>query len=491
MRIFSIILTAFFLLVISCMKDEEYTVSPKDVLTFSADTVAFDTIISGSATNTYTFTVYNRANKALRIPRVMLEGGETSPFYVNVDGTPLKNGIAEDFEIASHDSLIVFLMANVPDADSDEPVEMTDKLVFFTESQQQYEVVLTASGQSVIPLTDYHVAENTLFQARRPYRIMDSLVVEQGSTLILAPGTRMYFHPKAELIVKGCLRIEGTLENQVVIRGDRMGNMFAGQPYDRIPGQWGGITFRSESYNNYINYADIHSCDYGLHVDSSDVERNKLIIENSIIHNSRQDALNIRMANVYVGNSQITNAGGNCVKVRGGNVSMVHCTIARFYVFTGGNGTALDFANYDGGVRLPINNFTIANTIITGYQNDEIMGSQNKEYENDSFNYVFKNCLINTPLTDEDNPRLVSCYWDLDDGTTAEGNTLVTRDKNFIPEPNLHDLTFSFQLSPYSKAVGHGDAEITSITYPADRNGRSRGNNPDIGCYQSEPIKNE
>lgn len=486
MRYLSILFAALILLATSCMKDEEYTVSPNDILTFSIDTVAFDTIISGNATNTYTFTVYNRANKAIRIPKVMLQGGESSPFHVNVDGTPLTNGVAENLEIASRDSMIVFLMANVPETDSDDPIPVTDKLVFITESQRQQEVVLTASGQTVIPLTDYHVTENTLFQARRPYRIMDSLVVEEEATLILTAGSRLYFHPKAELIVKGSLRVEGELNNEVMIRGDRMGNMFDGQPYDRIPGQWGGIIFTPESYDNYINYADIHSGDYGVRVDSSDVERNKLVIENSVIHNTRQDALNIRMANVYVGNSQITNAGGNCVKVRGGNVSIVHCTIARLYVFTGGNGTALDFANYDGNVRLPINNLTIANTIVTGYQNDEIMGSQNKEYENDSFNYVFKNCLINTPLTDEENPRLVMCYWDLDDKTTAEGDTLVTREKNFVPEPNLRDLTFSFELSPHSKAIGHGDIEITAITYPLDRNGRNRGNSPDIGCYQRE-----
>lgn len=99
---------------------------------------------------------------------------------------------------------------------------------------------------------------------------------------------------------------------------------------------------KSQSYGNTINYADIHSSTNGLCADSSDISRSTLKMENSIIHNTTNHALNLRMANVFVGNSQITNAGGDCVHVRGGDVSLVHCTVGRFYVFTGGYGHALD-----------------------------------------------------------------------------------------------------------------------------------------------------
>lgn len=197
-----LLIVLFSALITSCMKDEEYTTSPNDVLYFSTDTVAFDTIISGSATNTYTFTVYNRAKKALRIPKVMLQGGSSSPFAVNVDGEPLINGVAEDFEIGSEDSMIVFLMANLPESESDEPVPAQDKLVFTTAAGVNQEVVLTAAGQSVVPISQHRVTTDTIWQARKPYRIMDSLVVEEGKTLTLAAGTRLYFHDKAELIVK-------------------------------------------------------------------------------------------------------------------------------------------------------------------------------------------------------------------------------------------------------------------------------------------------
>lgn len=131
----------------ACMDDEDYSLSPDDRLTFSTDSVKFDTVISGQPTNTYTFMVYNRNRKAIRIPRVYLAGGDRSVFRVNVDGTYLQGGSASDFEIAADDSLRVFLEMTAAEQDSDLPVEATDRLVFRCESGLEQSVVLAAYGQ--------------------------------------------------------------------------------------------------------------------------------------------------------------------------------------------------------------------------------------------------------------------------------------------------------------------------------------------------------
>lgn len=483
--VFAAVLLALSAIVSSCLKDDSYSTSASDILTFSTDTVAFDTILSGAATNTYTFRVYNHNSSAVKIESVVLERGEASDFYVNVDGTPLSGGWGGDFELASGDSLTVFVMANLPEKDIDEPFLSEDNIVFTTLGGTAQKVALQAVGQDVITLTGKRVASDTLMAPTRPLQIMDSLVVEQGATLTLGPGTRCYFHSGAQLIVHGTLVLAGTLEQPVQLRGDRMGNMFAGQAYDRIPGQWGGIVLTGESYDNYFSYADIHSGTFGVQVDSSDVSRTKLVMENSIIHNTSGHGLNIRMANAYIGNSQITNARGDCVHIRGGDVTMVHCTVARFYVFTGGDGVAFDFANYDGEVRLPLVRLQVANTIITGYADDEIMGSQSTTHTDDAYNYAFYNCLINTPPTEEEDQRLVNCLLDQDDG-----DDYPTKDDNFLPAFDVDALSFSFGLNPKSRAVGTADAEITLSTYPTDRLGRSRtddGTAPDMGCYQHIP----
>ena len=69
-RIFCLCLTAVCLLlgITACMADEEYTTAMDARLTFSKDTISFDTIFSGQPTGTYTFMVYNPSKKAIRIP---------------------------------------------------------------------------------------------------------------------------------------------------------------------------------------------------------------------------------------------------------------------------------------------------------------------------------------------------------------------------------------------------------------------------------------
>lgn len=464
------------MLVVGCMGDDEYSTSSTDKLSFSADTVSFDTIISGQPTNTYTFEVYNNNDKGLRLASVQLEKGSGSNFSVNVDGVFLENGAATDFEIAAHDSLRVFLMANVPATDTDEPTLSEDKLVFTTEGGSRQEVVLQAYSQDVYKLNGVTLSEDTTFLTGRPYVITDSLVVGEGATLHLTAGTRLYFHPGASLIVRGRLVAEGAQGNPVLMRGDRLGQMFSQQPYDRIPAQWGGVVFASESYGNTLNYCDIHSGMFGIRCDSSDVSTETLRLENSIVHNVSGDVLYARSSNVFVGNSQLTNAGGNCVTLLGGNGTFIHCTIANFYAFSGGRGVALYYANTDGDVRLPLESANFTNCLITGYSEDEVMAVQSDRYKDDAFNFSFSNCLLNTPKAEDE--RIVNCLWDDDDE--------MCREKHFLPEFDLDRLVFTFTLNPASKAVGAADVGISATYYPNDLNGVSRtgSEGSDIGCYQ-------
>ena len=289
---------------VSCMDDEEFSTSPSDRLVFSTDTVAFDTVISGAPTNTRTFMVYNHGEKALRVSRAYLGRGADSPFRVNVDGTFLDGGQAGDFEIYARDSIRVFLEMTAPVNDSDKPVAVEDDLMFQLESGQTQSVHLVAYGQDVIVMRGQVFASDTTLSARRPYQVLDSLVVAEGATLTLSAGTRLLFHPDASLIVRGTVRAEGVLGDEVMMRGDRMGNMFTNQPYDLIPGQWGGIVLTGTSYGNLFRYCDIHSGSFGVRCDSSDVNREKVRIENSVLHNMQGDVFSATSSNVFVGNSR-------------------------------------------------------------------------------------------------------------------------------------------------------------------------------------------
>lgn len=463
----------------ACMRDEDYSLSPGDKLTFSRDTVAFDTVFSGQPTGTYAFTVYNKGNKALRIPQVRLGRGAESPYHVNVDGTALQEGVGSGFEIAARDSMRVFLFVNPPEVDCDEPVAYMDELTFTTEGGAQSAVVLSAYGQTVERLEGWVVNRDETLQSARPYQVMDSLVVAAGATLTLAPGTRLYFHADAGMRVDGTLLASGTPDKPILMRGDRLGNMFTEQSYDAIPGQWQGVTFTTDSYDNYMSYCDIHSGTYGLRLDSCDHTRNTLSIEGSIIHNVTGHAIEARSAGLYVGNSQVTNAGGDCLHLRGGHYTFIHCTIGNFYPFAGGRGVALDFSNMDGESRLPLSQLAFVNSILTGYSKDEIMGYQSERYPDDDFKYIFLNCLLNTPETED--AGYVNPVWDVDEETA--------REKNFLPLFDLDKLQFTFTLDPRSRAVGIADTEWTRTYYPKDRLGRDRldDGKADAGCYEAVP----
>lgn len=462
----------------SCLSEEDYTLVPSARLTLSSDTLALDTIIAGASTNTYTMQVFNQTSKGLRIAKAYLEGGENSYFRVNIDGAYLLKGEAQNLEVAAGDSLRVFVEATAPEVDADSPQSIADKLVFRLENGAEQKVVLTAIGQAVLVKTGARITGNERWEAKRPYQIMDSLVVEKDATLTLSAGTRLYFHPKASLIVYGKLLAEGTLDAPIVMRGDRLGYMFSQQPYDRIPNQWGGVVFKSSSLGNKLNYCDMHSGAFGIRCDSTASKEQKLLLENSVLHNVAGDAFYAKACATFVGNSQITNAKGDCVKLLGGSHQFVHCTLGQFYALAGGRGVALRFTNQDNGVRLPLEQANFNNCLIIGYNGDDLVGEQSNRYKDDAFSYHFSHCLINTPKVKSDD--FVNCLFEADNPTSGRG------DKHFSPSFDLQKLLFSFTLSSNSAAVNKADTNISRNTYPLDRYGRSRlsDEGADIGCYE-------
>ena len=405
--------------------------------------------------------------------------GAASPFSVNVDGSFLANGVGAATEVAGGDSLRVFVQLNAPASDAVSPTALEDRLVFRLESGVEQQVLLTASTQSVINLRAHRVESDITWSERRPYRILDSLVVAEGSTLTLSAGTRLYFHPEARLIVHGTLRAEGKRGAPVELRGDRLGYMFSNQPYDRIPGQWGGVVFSDKSHDNVLEYCEIHSGDFGIRCDSSSIDVQKLTLSNSLIHNVGGHGLYARQCALTVGNTQITNAAGDCVRLIGGRSEFTHCTIGQFYALAGDRGVALHFSNYGEGSRAPLERASFVNCIISGYNNDDLVGESSPRYKNDAFNYDFSHCLLNTPKPTK-HEHFRNCLFEQDSPEKRR------QAGNFNPSFDLQKLLFTFTLDAKSAAVGAADFAVTQRTFPLDRNGKSQteGGKSDIGCYR-------
>ena len=473
--------------VTSCISDEDFPTPAGATFRLSADTIDFDTVITHTASATRSLTIYNDNSDGLSITSVTIEGEDATQFLANVDGASFNGREASvndqssmvngqsTIDCRGKDSLIAFLQFNAKDIDQDDAALCEASLVLTLANGKRQSIVLQGYSLDAIELRGKVYKSDATLAAARPYVVYDSLVVAEGVTLTLAAGTTLLMRPEAYIEVRGTLIADGTLQQPVTIRGHRLDDMFKHQPYDRIDNQWQGITFTTSSYGNRLSYCDIHSSNYGVVCDSSDVSQLKLTIENSILHNAKQDCLTLTSTQAFIGNTQISNAEGNCVTIQGGDQQFIHCTIASFNPFTAMRGNALVFSNTIDNHPCPLQRLDIINSIVTGYASDEIFGERSED-EGVPFNFTFRNSLLCTPEISDEPQSSINNVWE-------EPKDSITRARNFVPF-DLQAIYFDFSLRDDSKARGLGDPGITNLYYPLDRLGRKRTPTADAGCYQ-------
>lgn len=465
---------------VACNEDAGFSSAPDLKLEFSCDTVTFDTLFTDLSSPTAMFVVHNRNKNSLRITDVRLASGGESGFNVLVDGEP--GDVVRDLEIRAKDSLYVLASVKLDRNGADAPLMVKDSLLFTLESGVGQYVLLMAYGRDAIFMhAPKFVADTTL--AAGHYVVYDSLVVQQNARLSLSPGTTLYFHDNAFMKVEGGLSAVGEVENPIVFRGDRTDRMFDYLPYDRVPGQWGGVRFTAMSSDNVLRHCDVHSAKYGVVVEMGDTVSQRLTVESSKLYNFTGNAMELQMANVSVSNSLIANAEGNCVKVVGGSVEFVHCTIANFYVWKQRD-VALALHNNFDGVPAPLRRASFKNCVIAGTKDDEVMG-RFVEYGDtvpDAVNYFFANSLINTIATDDS--CFVGVVFDRPDSLSfAKAQFLLIDNEEF---------KYDFHLSDISSARGVASDEFLEML-PADVDGVLRTAGAiDAGCYvYRELIENE
>ena len=145
-------------LLLSCQK-ERFTTASEDKLTFSTDTLRFDTAFTQLGSATRYFKIYNPHNRRIRISRIYLEQGDQSRFQLNVDGLPGSEHL--DLEIAVNDSMYVFaeVTINPNQPASASPFVIQENLVFETNGNEQ-KVILEAWGQNAVYLPSRFSADS-------------------------------------------------------------------------------------------------------------------------------------------------------------------------------------------------------------------------------------------------------------------------------------------------------------------------------------------
>jgi hypothetical protein len=169
---------------------------------------------------------------------------------------------------------------------------------------------------------------------------------------------------------------------------------------------------------------------------------------------------------VYVANTQITNAYCGCVAVYGGEVSLIHNTIAQFYSLKVGSQAALSFGNQIGNLSYPLTKLEVKNCIITGWAEDALLKENSDSV---AFNYHFYNSLIRmSELKDSVSAK----YFEGVIRDNEKDTTLCYSHKNFKNvNPHTEDYLFDFHLDYLSKANGAADARWM---LPLNREGVAR-----------------
>lgn len=453
----------------SCIEDD-FTTSSSDVLEFSTDTLAFDTVLTEEGTATRRFMVYNRHKKMINISSITLDGGNPQvKFYLNVDG--MSGEAFNNVEIRGEDSIFVFVEAFIDPTGGDLPVEMEDKIRFITNGVEQ-QVVLTAWGQDVTRLHSPTITADTCLSGLKPYVIYDTLRVAEGATLTLDSGTTLMFHDKAAMVVDGTLVAAGEQGREVNLRGDRLDNVVGGTDYDIMSGQWGGIRFTATSTGNEMRYVNMRGSSSGVVIDSADVEQRKLYLFNSVLHNSSSSVLTASHAWVEAAGCEFSDAAAAVVSLAGGRVQFAQCTFANYYLFDVITGSILSLSYLmpdDSDGQSPLMEGAFDNCIFYGNASEispgDLTGSA----------VMVRNCLFGAEGSDDNN--FLRCVWGGDP-------MFYTIREEYI---------FDYRLRDESDAIGAGDPSLCPTEAATDRYGldRTARGNIDIGAYTWQPSETD
>ena len=456
MKIKQLILIIGVLLSIGACRKDVFLTDSSVKLSFSKDTLTFDTVFTSIGSATRYFKIYNRENKKIKITDIKLAGGADSHFRMNVDGI---TGIeAKDVEIAANDSLYIFAAVTVDPNNLANPFVIEDSILFNTNGNSQ-SVILNAWGQNAHFIYDSVIQSSQTWTNDLPYVIINSMLVDTGVTLTIEGSCRIYNHPNSRIYVAGTLIINPSCIDSVIFQGDRLEQYF-----QDLPGRWQGIHFLKGSINNEINCTTIKDAEIGVRVDSLPINgMPNLIMRRVKIKNMLYSGILGITAVIRGENLLVFNCGqNNCFQtILGGDYQFSNCT----------------FANYSNTV---INHQEPSVYLSNYYAVDNVI------YGLAACNAVFNNCIIWGGLEQE-----IS----LDFLGTAVGNATfnsccIKSDSTLQGSWFKNDPLFinfsedDYHLSSGSPCINSG-TDITGINIDLDGNSRIAGSY-DIGAYEKQ-----
>ena len=465
----------------ACRKEKIIDENPALTLSFSTDTVIFDTVFTSLGSATHNVRVYNKNENSVRITSIRLAGGSGSSYRINIDGEPVLS--AENIDLAPDDSLYIFVRVTIDPTLQSSPFIVSDSIVFETNGNIQ-DVDLVAWGQNAnYILADTYIqgfpkfkiiageTEEVTWTKEKPYVVYGYAVVDSTGRLNIEAGTRVHFHDRSGLWVYkgGTLKVNGTLEEKVTFQGDRLEAF-----YEDLPGQWDRIWINEGATDNEIHHAVIKNGFIGLQAETLQQQMgNQLIVTNTVIENMSGLGILSRFYNITANNIVVVNCGQYLAALTwGGIYDFRHCTFGNDWVYSVRPTPSVFLNNY----------FTDqeGNIVTFGFDayfgNSIIYGRNKEEMEflfdpSSQFDFYFDHCLLKTELETDDPDHYRSILLNAD--------------------PLFKDpVAGNYQPDTLSPVIDRGSMEVidqSPLDVTHDILNVARTGSPDLGAYEFVP----
>ena len=449
----------------SCKKDSVIT-NPNALLRLSEDTLHFDTVFTTTGSTTQYFRIYNPNNQKLILSNVQLMGGGTSFFKMNVDGVA---GITlANIEIEPNDSIYGFVTVSINPTAANLPFVVRDSIKINFNGNNRF-LQLEAYGQNGNFLRNTTVTKDTIWTNNLPIILLGGLTINEGKTLTISKGSKVYLHADAPILVNGTLKAIGEKydSTRISFQSDRIDD-----PYRNYPGAWPGIYFTQKSVDNIMQYCVLKNAYQGVIAQSPATNANpKLILNECILDNIYDVAIGGNNSSINSRNCLVSNCGYNLYIASGGIYSFNHCTFSSFgNNYVEHKNSVATISNSNSSNQTNALNITIQNSIIYGeggLVDDEIM--------------LIKNATVAF------NVSLTNVLYKVKNDIPASNATITNPLKNQLPVFDSIDAGrryFNFHLNVTSPCINKGFN--TNVLYDLDGNTRTLGGIPDLGCYEKQ-----
>lgn len=353
-------------LLLACNKDENFTSDPSASLSFSTDSILFDTVFTSMGSTVRRIKVFNFNNNAINIERIKVGGGNSSPFVINVNGKQVTEGT--NIKVNGMDSINILVRVNINPTLQTHPFIVEDSILLFANGKKE-NIPLIAYGQNANFVNNSTITNNTLWNSNLPYIVYNSVTLAENATLTISPGVKVLFHNGANMNIKGTLLAIGTKQDSILFTSDRTERI-----YEEEAGQWNGLHFYRNSKNSIVEYATIKNAIAGITVDSPSVNLNpKLILANCTIKNMQVVGFLGYRAELTAFNNLFYNCGQYLLYgVGGGKYNLVQNTFAAYNFNFARRTPAVFLSDFISNTSAAPLLATLTNNIIWGSLEDEL-----------------------------------------------------------------------------------------------------------------------